>query len=123
MPSPSIFAPIDFKQLARSIISGSFAALSIIVLPFAKIEARKLGRIGCYLSHMEALEYAISNNYENILIFEDDCQFTDYANDTDINPPENCDIFYCIYYLQYPKYLKYLKHYFLMNFQDIQMIQ
>ena len=36
VPAPFILAPIEFKQFVKSIISGSFAALNILVLPFAK---------------------------------------------------------------------------------------
>jgi len=33
------------------------------------------GHAGCVLSHIKALDYAIKNSYQNILILEDDCQF------------------------------------------------
>jgi GR25 family glycosyltransferase involved in LPS biosynthesis len=36
----------------------------------------KKGYLGCTMSHIRALEYAIENNLENILIFEDDFMFT-----------------------------------------------
>ena len=39
VPAPIIWAPISFKRLARSTISGSRAALSITVVPFAKTDA------------------------------------------------------------------------------------
>lgn len=32
----------------------------------------KMGEAGCYLSHMFCLQDAINNNYDNIIIFEDD---------------------------------------------------
>jgi GR25 family glycosyltransferase involved in LPS biosynthesis len=35
----------------------------------------QLGEYGCYLSHMYCLNDAIKNNYENIIIFEDDIIF------------------------------------------------
>ena len=63
---------------------------------FSKREDRILGKIGCYLTHIKALELAIKNNYDNVLILEDDCQF-DFSMDIrnlDIIPPDNCDIFY-----------------------------
>jgi len=34
------------------------------------------GHKGCAASHIKALEYAISNNLKNVLILEDDCEFT-----------------------------------------------
>lgn len=33
---------------------------------------KRIGEYGCYLSHMYCLKDAIKNNYENIIIFEDD---------------------------------------------------
>ena len=39
------------------------------------------GHIGCAKSHIKALELAINNNYENIVIFEDDFIFTKDKND------------------------------------------
>ena len=35
VPAPKIFAPILFRKLHRSTISGSLAALKIVVLPFS----------------------------------------------------------------------------------------
>lgn len=32
---------------------------------------------GCALSHIRALDFAIENNLENVLILEDDCKFSD----------------------------------------------
>ena len=45
------------------------------------------GHLGCGLSHIKALEYAIQNNYNQVLILEDDFRFTqskDYIN-TNLN--------------------------------------
>ena len=61
---------------------------------FAKREDRILGRIGCRLSHLKLLEYAIKKKWSNVLILEDDCQFMDDAEKIDINPPQDTDIFY-----------------------------
>ena len=36
----------------------------------------KKGYLGCAMSHIRALEYAIENNLDNILIFEDEFMFT-----------------------------------------------
>ena len=38
-PAPSILAPIDVSIFAKSIISGSFAAFLIVVLPSARVAA------------------------------------------------------------------------------------
>ena len=39
VPAPVIFAPMAFKQLARSTTSGSRAALPITVVPLASVAA------------------------------------------------------------------------------------
>ena len=39
VPKPSIFAPIEIKNSPRSTMSGSRAALSIVVTPFANTAA------------------------------------------------------------------------------------
>ena len=39
VPIPSIMAPIEFKQLTKSLISGSLAAFCKIVVPLARTEA------------------------------------------------------------------------------------
>jgi GR25 family glycosyltransferase involved in LPS biosynthesis len=35
------------------------------------------GEIGCFISHIRCYEYMIKNNIDNMLIFEDDCNFCD----------------------------------------------
>ena len=40
VPAPSIFAPILFKQFAKSTISGSIAAFVILVVPSANVAAK-----------------------------------------------------------------------------------
>ena len=42
IPAPWIFAPIEFKKFAKSHISGSSAAFSMIVVPCAKTDAIKI---------------------------------------------------------------------------------
>ena len=39
MPSPDIFAPIEIKNSPKSTTSGSRAAFSIVVVPFASVAA------------------------------------------------------------------------------------
>ena len=39
LPKPDIFAPIEIKNSPRSTTSGSLAALSITVMPVAKVAA------------------------------------------------------------------------------------
>lgn len=60
----------------------------------AKKHDRKLGRIGCFLSHKAVLELAIETGLDNILILEDDCRF---LIDSDIelpDPPPDAEIIY-----------------------------
>lgn len=38
------------------------------------------GHLGCVMSHINAIDYAINNNLNNILILEDDCYFIDNVN-------------------------------------------
>ena len=52
------------------------------------------GRIGCYLSHLKTLKYALDNNIEKLLILEDDCKFLSDHSDINIYIPGNTDIFY-----------------------------
>jgi len=40
---------------------------------------------GCHISHVNCCEDALKNNYENIIIMEDDCYFTKYITDDEIN--------------------------------------
>lgn len=48
-----------------------------------KVELKKMcnyrkisnNEVACALSHLKAIQYALDNNYENVLIFEDDCSF------------------------------------------------
>lgn len=43
-----------------------------------------INEVACTLSHIKAIQYAFDNNYENALIFEDDCSFEylEYKKDT-----------------------------------------
>ena len=59
----------------------------------AKIPERIMGRAGCYLSHVKALEYAISHNISPVLIVEDDCQFM-VDGDTEIPIIHDSDMIY-----------------------------
>lgn len=35
------------------------------------------GEIACSIAHLNAYKHAVENNYENIMVLEDDCQFID----------------------------------------------
>ena len=60
----------------------------------AKREERIIGRIGCLMSHLKALEIAIANKFENVLIIEDDCQFIEGAEQRKFTVPTDADVFY-----------------------------
>lgn len=51
-------------------------------------------KVGCYLSHVKALKYALEHRLSPLLILEDDVKFlVDNAN-TEMNIPADCDMFY-----------------------------
>jgi hypothetical protein len=58
------------------------------------IPERIYGRVGCYLSHIKALDYAIENKFENVLIMEDDAYFK-IRKDVELPKfPESADLLY-----------------------------
>lgn len=57
------------------------------------IPENRYRRVGLYKSHLNSLKHAIENNYNGVIIFEDDVQMlTDF--DVDIDIPEDCKILY-----------------------------
>lgn len=54
----------------------------------------KAGEAGLILSHIKILEDANKNNYESILILEDDVQFAETINDDLREIPDNWEIIY-----------------------------
>jgi GR25 family glycosyltransferase involved in LPS biosynthesis len=67
------------------------------------------GALGCYLSHLKIWEDAIKNDYNNIIIFEDDVktnltlnEIMEYIN----NVPKDYDIAYLDYYGSYTDNIK-----------------
>ena len=53
-----------------------------------------MGRVGCYLGHLRALQYAIQKKLQNVIILEDDCTFIQNEKFTFPKPPKNNDMFY-----------------------------
>ena len=52
-----------------------------------------LGKVGCYLAHLRAIQYAIKHKLYPVLFIEDDCVFiSNLANVP--KPPKDCDMFY-----------------------------
>lgn len=65
---------------------------------FVKDHGLNPGKIGCALSHIKIWEDAINNNYNNIIVFEDDAiipkDFWDKFNEAYNELPEDWDIVY-----------------------------
>lgn len=85
----------------------------------------KLGEIGNFGSHYNAWKYLINSNFENIIIFEDDClideKFIEYYKTYMPNVPKDYDVF-SIYIdaNQYPRYESkhYINEYISLGYQD-----
>jgi GR25 family glycosyltransferase involved in LPS biosynthesis len=63
------------------------------IMPTVRPE-RLLGRMGCYISHLDALRMAIELEWDNVLIVEDDCTFLKGAERRNFTVPQDCDVFY-----------------------------
>ena len=63
------------------------------ILPTVRPE-RLIGRIGCYLSHMAALRYALEQGWTRVLILEDDCAWFEGADGHEFEVPHDTDVFY-----------------------------
>lgn len=72
-----IFDAIDGKNLAESDLS-KIKLMPNYLDPFHK-RPLKRGEIGCFLSHYYIWEDIVANNYDRVLVFEDDIRFTDNA--------------------------------------------
>ena len=53
-----------------------------------------MGRVGCFLSHLKAMKIAISKNWKNILVLEDDVKLLMGSETIDFVPPKNSDLCY-----------------------------
>lgn len=69
------------------------------------IPERVYGRVGAYLSHLKALDYAIENKFENVLIMEDDAIFKIRKDKELPKFPESSDLLYLggTFWLQEPE--------------------
>ena len=56
-------------------------------------ESAVLNKVGCYLSHLLAIQTAIDNGFDNVMILEDDIQPLSNINQS-FTVPKNADIFY-----------------------------
>lgn len=57
-------------------------------------QQKVMGRVGCYLSHMNCLKDAIDNELDNVLILEDDVNINRLSEFDKCFIPANCDIYY-----------------------------
>ena len=55
---------------------------------------RIMGRVGCLLSHLYVLDYAIKHKYENLLVLEDDCYLLVDKDITLPKFPKDADMLY-----------------------------
>jgi len=53
-----------------------------------------LGRVGCFLGHLRALQYAHKHKLNKVIILEDDCSFIQNEHFKFPKPPKDNDIFY-----------------------------
>ncbi len=89
----------------------------------ARIEERIIGRIGCLMSHLRALEIAIDNRYENVLILEDDCCFLPGAENREFQVPKDADVFYLggLFWRQQPEEDLQTGHWVKINRQHLKL--
>ena len=69
-----IYINLDKRPDRRSEIEGELSRMGLVGERFPAIET-KPGYIGCSQSHRNILLRAIAENWENVLILEDDFQF------------------------------------------------
>jgi GR25 family glycosyltransferase involved in LPS biosynthesis len=90
----------NYKQLAKEFnvlpeqMKESFWLSRKNFKTMSNDKKKVLGRVGCFLGHLRALQYAYKHNLQNVIIFEDDCVFTQNKSFIFPTPPKNNDIFY-----------------------------
>ena len=60
----------------------------------SRTPSKVFGRVGCYLSHLKLMKYALDNRIAPLLVLEDDCKFLCDRNDVEIVMPKEAEIFY-----------------------------
>jgi len=89
----SFFDAIDGKEIDKESLISSFPENTFHWFN----RHNTLGAVGLIYSNIQILEEAITNDYENILILEDDCFFSEEIKNIQSYldlVPENCDILY-----------------------------
>jgi GR25 family glycosyltransferase involved in LPS biosynthesis len=74
-----LYINLEHRKDRNNEINEQFKRVGISQDKIIRIDAiyDNPGSLGCSASHIKCLEYAISNNYKNVLILEDDFNFID----------------------------------------------
>jgi GR25 family glycosyltransferase involved in LPS biosynthesis len=73
----TLFINLDERQDRLQHVINEFNKIGIInSIRIPAIRHPSGGALGCTLSHIQCLEYAIANNFEHVFIAEDDISFT-----------------------------------------------
>lgn len=70
----AFYINLDHRSDRRHYVENEIQKLGINIQRFSAIKNSN-GAIGCTLSHLQLLKIALNNNYEHVLIVEDDIQF------------------------------------------------
>jgi len=74
-----LYINLSHRQDRKQQIESTLEAVKFPLNKITRIDAtynKDNGHKGCSMSHIRALEHAIANNYENVLILEDDFEFS-----------------------------------------------
>jgi GR25 family glycosyltransferase involved in LPS biosynthesis len=80
-----LFINLDNRPDRLKAIKNQLKAQNVNMDKVHKISAHYTpgnGHYGCAKSHIDALKYALKNNYNNVLIFEDDFKFSTKSEET-----------------------------------------
>ena len=73
-----LFINLDNRKDRLEAITKQFKSVGIDMKNVHRIPAHYIpgnGHLGCAKSHLDAIKYAQENNFENVLVFEDDFKF------------------------------------------------
>ena len=75
----TLYINLEERQDRRTYVEQQLASIGIHTPSRFNAIKMKDGRIGCSMSHLKCLQLAKKNNWEHVLIVEDDITFTDPA--------------------------------------------
>jgi len=75
----TLYINLEERQDRRIHVEQQLASIGIHTPGRFNAIKMKDGRIGCSMSHLKCLQLAKKNNWEHVLIVEDDITFTDPA--------------------------------------------